>query len=156
MRLGYGVAAHGGTGEEAIQLAAELRPDLVLMDIGLPGEMNGVDAADEIRTRFDIPVVYLTAHSDEDTLARAKLTGPFGYVLKPFETRDLRSTLEMALYKHEQEKKLRESEEALPQPVRRRAGGPVPHHAATARIIDANPALVEMLGYPDRRDAVGR
>jgi PAS domain S-box-containing protein len=111
LRLGYWVQAVAVTGEEAVRLAAELRPNLVLMDIGLPGEMNGVAAAGEIRIRFDIPVVYLTAHSDEDTLAQTKLTEPFGYVLEPFESRDLRSTVEMALYKHAQEKKLRESEE---------------------------------------------
>ncbi len=109
-RLGYGVPAVVGSGMEAIRAAEELRPDLVLVDIGLPGDLDGVAAAGEIHGRLDIPVVYLTAHSDERTLAWARNTAPFGYILKPFDARELRSTLEMALYRHEQEQRVRESE----------------------------------------------
>ena len=109
-QMGYLVPATAFSGEEAIQRAAETQPDLVLMDIRLKGEMDGVEAAELIRTDFDIPVIYLTAYADEETLQRAKITEPFGYVLKPYEVDDLIRTIEIALYKHKVDKKLRESE----------------------------------------------
>ncbi len=108
--LGYEVPAVAFSGEEAIQLVADTRPDLVLMDIQLPGEMDGVEAAQKVREKYDIPVVYLTGHADDGTLRRAKITEPYGYILKPFEVRELHSTIEIALYKHATEKRLRESE----------------------------------------------
>jgi CheY-like chemotaxis protein len=98
--LGYLVAAVASSGEEAIEKAAIKRPDVVLMDIVLKGEVDGVQAAQEIRTRFQIPVIYLTAYADEETLQRAKLTEPFGYILKPFEERELHVAIELALYRH--------------------------------------------------------
>ncbi len=107
--LGYAVPAITSSGKEALEKAAEMYPDLVLMDIRLKGDMDGVEAAQQIRARFDIPVVYLTAYADDETLQRAKITEPFGYVLKPFEVRELRSTIEMALYKHEMDKRFKES-----------------------------------------------
>jgi len=110
-RLGYSVPNTVSTGEEAIQQAAETPPNLVLMDIKLQGELDGIAAAEQIYTRFSIPVVYLTAYADDETLRRAKDTKPFGYLVKPYEPRELHATIEMALYKHEMEKKLRESEE---------------------------------------------
>ncbi|WP_027179508.1 hybrid sensor histidine kinase/response regulator [Maridesulfovibrio bastinii] len=106
-RLGYDIAGEAVTGEEALQKAASLSPDLVLMDIKLRGEMDGIEAADLIIRNNDIPVVFLTAYSDEQTLNRAKLSGPFGYLLKPFEERDLRSAIEVALYKHTMEQDLK-------------------------------------------------
>jgi PAS domain S-box-containing protein len=109
-RLGYAVAGVTRFGEEAIRLATELRPDLVLMDIRLAGAMDGVTAAQEIRNRLQLPVIYLTAYADEETLRRARVTEPLGYILKPFEERELRTAIEMALYKHQAERKLRESE----------------------------------------------
>jgi PAS domain S-box-containing protein len=109
-RLGYTVSAVAASGEEAIQKASDLGPDLVLMDIKLKGVVDGLDAAEEIRHRFDIPVVYLTAYTDEETLQRAKITRPFGYIIKPFDERTLHSTVEMALHSHRIERKLRESE----------------------------------------------
>ncbi len=112
-RLGYAVPAIASSGEQAVRRAAELSPDLVLMDIQLKGEMDGVQAAEAIRTQLDTPVVYLTAYADSKTLERAKLTEPFGYILKPFEERDLRTTIEIALYKHGMERKLKESERWL-------------------------------------------
>ena len=106
--LGYGVAATAVTGQEAIDRAEETRPDLILMDINLKGPMDGVEATEHIHQRLDIPIVYLTAQSDEGTLKRAKLTGPFGYLLKPFDERDLHTTIEIALYKHESQIKLQD------------------------------------------------
>ena len=108
--LGFSVPAIAFSGEEAIKKAAETHPDLVLMDIVLEGKMDGVEAAEQIRDRFDIPVVYLTAYADDNTLQRAKVTEPYGYILKPFEERELHTAIEIALYKHRMERKLRESE----------------------------------------------
>jgi two-component system, cell cycle sensor histidine kinase and response regulator CckA len=108
--LGYTVPAIATSGKEAIEKVSELRPDLVLMDIVLKGDMDGVETAQKMREHFDIPIVYLTAYADESTLQRTKLTEPYGYILKPFEEIELRTTIEMALYKHKMEKKLEESE----------------------------------------------
>jgi len=105
----YEVSSVVSSGEEAIKKAEADNPDLVLMDIVLKGEMNGIDAAREIRERFGIPVVYLTAYADEKTLTRAKITEPFGYIIKPFHGKELHSNIEMALYKHKTERKLKES-----------------------------------------------
>lgn len=109
--MGYTVSAIVSSGEEALSKAERLRPDLVLMDIVLEGKMNGIATANQIRTRFNIPVIYLTAYSGERLVEQAKVTEPFGYVIKPFENRDLRSSIEVALYKAKAEKALRESEE---------------------------------------------
>jgi len=109
--LGYTVCGSTASGEDALIRIQELRPDLVLMDIQLSGAMDGVETAERIRRDYDIPVIYLTAHSDRATLARAKHTEPFGYLLKPFEQLELETHIEMALYKHQAERRLRESEE---------------------------------------------
>ncbi|HUL62357.1 MAG TPA: DUF835 domain-containing protein [Methanocella sp.] len=111
--LGYEVPGSASSGEEAIEKAGRLRPDLVLMDIYLNGEMDGVQAAGQIRARYDIPIIYLTAYADSNTLQRAKVTEPFGYVLKPFEERELLTTIEMALYKYRIEQRLKDSERWL-------------------------------------------
>jgi signal transduction histidine kinase len=111
--LGYqsvGTVTHG---EGAIQLAGELVPDLVLMDIQLSGAMDGITAAQAIRTRFALPVVFLTAFDADNVLTRAKLTEPFGYILKPFSERELRTVLSMALYKHQAEARLQSSTRQL-------------------------------------------
>ena len=110
--LGYTVSAVASTGKEALEKVAD-SPDLVLMDIVLRGGMDGIEAAEIIRTQFGIPVVYVTAYADEKTLDRAKITEPYGYVLKPFEDRELHTAIEIALYKHKMEKKVRESEQWL-------------------------------------------
>ncbi|MCZ6528980.1 MAG: response regulator [Chloroflexi bacterium] len=107
--LGYGVSGLASSGEEAIDRAAETHPDLVLMDIALKGEMDGVEAVTQIQSLFDIPVVYLTAYSDEETLQRAKITQPYGYILKPFSESGLHINIEMALHKHRAEQQIRAS-----------------------------------------------
>ena len=104
---GYAIAGMAATGEDAIRLAAQARPDLVLMDIRLRGEMDGITAASQIRERFRLPVIFLTAHAEETTLQRAKVAEPFGYILKPFEERELHTLIEMALYKHRAEEEIR-------------------------------------------------
>jgi PAS domain S-box-containing protein len=108
---GYQVVGQTNRGTDALQKAGELRPDLVLMDIGLKGEMDGIEAATQIRARFQLPVIFLTAFADEATLRRARSAEPYGYILKPFGERGLASNIEVALYKHGAETKLRESEE---------------------------------------------
>ncbi|MDO9528157.1 MAG: diguanylate cyclase [Syntrophales bacterium] len=110
-KFGYDVLAIISSGEEAVKIVEDVLPDLVFMDIMLEGDMNGIDAAGQICSRFDIPVVCLTAYGDEDRLHKAKKTGLSGYMLKPFEERDLYNSVEMALYKHKMEKALRDSEE---------------------------------------------
>ncbi|MEG4036582.1 response regulator [Microcoleus sp. S36b_A4] len=108
-KLGYSVTATVSSGEEAIQKAIENPPDLVLMDIVLKGDMDGVTAADKIRTNRNVPTIFLTAYADDQTLQRAKLTDPFGYIIKPFQQNDLRVAIEIALHRHEMETKMRES-----------------------------------------------
>lgn len=108
--LGYEVVAHATNGADALRLAGEHKPDLILMDIMIDGDMDGIATAQAIQKTLFVPVVYLTAYADDDTLSRAKTTGPFGYIIKPFEDRELKLTIEMALYKHKMEQKLYESE----------------------------------------------
>jgi diguanylate cyclase (GGDEF)-like protein/PAS domain S-box-containing protein len=108
---GYQVSGHADRGENAIKMAGNLRPDLILMDINLKGEMDGIEAAIQIRAMFDIPVIFLTAFTDPSIIELARNAEPYGYILKPFEERELTIAIEMALYKHSMEKKLRESEE---------------------------------------------
>jgi CheY-like chemotaxis protein len=114
--MGYRVCRTVASGEDAIEQAGQLKPDLVLMDIMLHGPMDGIEAAGQIRQKLDIPIVFLTSYADEAVLARAKLTTPLGYLLKPFESRELRATIEMALYKHhadqERERLIQELEKA--------------------------------------------
>ena len=111
--LGYSVTAIAASGEEAVESAGKDRPDAVLMDIKLRGDMDGIEAADRIHTEFDIPVLFLSAYSDRELLGRAKKTGSFGYLVKPFEERELYAMLEMTLYKARVEKERREMEERL-------------------------------------------
>ena len=99
--LGYRITGMVYSGEEAIEAAAKCRPDLVLMDVNLQGEIDGITAAAEIRSRFQIPVVYLTAYADENTLRRVNATKPFGYIVKPFEEKNLHTTIQLALHRHE-------------------------------------------------------
>ena len=99
--LGYSIAAVVRSGEDAVAMAWEKHPDMILMDICLEGEMDGVAAAAGIHDRCSIPIVFLTAFGDRDTLQRAKLTEPFGYVVKPFSERDLHAAVEIGLHKHE-------------------------------------------------------
>lgn len=102
--LGYTVTGVASSGEDAISKAESTFPDLVLMDIMLKGELDGVEAAKEIKARFGMPVVYLTAYSDSNILERAKKTGPFGYIVKPFDEKDLHSNIEIALHRYRKEK----------------------------------------------------
>lgn len=110
-KMGYIVISTASSGDEAIKKTEEYLPDLVLMDIVLQGEIDGIEAARQIRTNFNIPVIYLTAYSDEKTLLRAKITEPFGYIIKPFKERELQVAIEISLFKYDMERKLKEKNE---------------------------------------------
>jgi PAS domain S-box-containing protein len=108
--FGYSVPAIAGTGAEALEKVAQTLPDLVVMDIRLPGSIDGVEAAALIRQRFNIPAVYLTGQSDEELLRRVKVTEPLGFLLKPFHDRELQAVIELALYQHQAEQRLKRIE----------------------------------------------
>jgi DNA-binding LytR/AlgR family response regulator len=112
-KLGYNVVGACASGEEAIELAGEVRPDIVLMDIMLKGEMSGIEAAGKIKEDLNIPVIYLTAYADESTLSKAKITEPYGYILKPFKEIDLHTSIEMASFKHKKQVELQKERDIL-------------------------------------------
>ncbi len=111
--LGFDVPAAVDTGLDAIRMAEELKPDIIVMDITLKGKMNGIEAAEQIRARFDIPIIFLTAHSDDATVEKAVLAEPFGYLIKPLEGRALKTTIQMALYKSRTEQEIKKRDAIL-------------------------------------------
>ena len=144
--VGYVVAGIASSGEESLKKTEKLQPDLVLMDIVLEGKMDGIEAASQILSRFNIPVVYLTAYSDERTLKKAKVTEPFGFIIKPFEAQDLFTAIEMALYRHKLRNMLKESEERY-NALFDRSLSYVYLHDFNGKFIDANNATLKALGY---------
>ena len=108
--LGYTVCAAVSCGHQAIEKAADLRPDLALVDLGLDGEFSGLETAEQIGSRFDVPVVYLADEAEGGLLQRAQATNPFGYVLKPFEKRQLHLNIQTAVSMHERETRHRKTE----------------------------------------------
>ncbi len=100
VKLGYEVVGSAATGEKALEVAMETRPDVILMDIMLKGEINGIETAQNILKEFNVPIIFLTAYTDENTLGKAKQVQPFGYIIKPFKEIDLHTTIEMAIFKH--------------------------------------------------------
>jgi len=145
-RLDYEVLAVVARGEESVARARARRPDLVLMDIRLEGKMDGVEAAGLIRRECDVPVIYLTAHSDSATLQRAKLTEPFGYILKPFEELELETQIQIALYKHRAEQQVRQEREWL-QVTLRSIGDAVITGDAAGRVTSLNPVAEALTGW---------
>ena len=111
--MSYSVVPLAMSGEEAISIATNTRPDVVLMDIRLGDGMDGIEAAQKIWTQLDIPVIYLTAYADDETLKRAKITEPFGYILKPYEAKELHAAIEITLHKHKTAQEARGREEWL-------------------------------------------
>ncbi|MHC1728674.1 MAG: ATP-binding protein [Syntrophobacteraceae bacterium] len=146
INLGYPSPEVAYSGEEAIRMVEETCPDLVLMDIMLHGGIDGITAAEKIHDRYDIPVVYLTAYADDDTLRRAKITEPFGYLVKPFKERELHVTIDVALYKHKMEKKLRESEKWLATTLNS-IGDAVVATDENCRITFMNPIAEVLMGW---------
>ena len=153
-RIGHTVVGVTPLGEDAVRLALESHPDLVLMDIRLEGALDGVDAAQQIRNRCQVPVVFLTAYADDETLQRARVTEPFGYLLKPFEDSQLRTVIEMALYKHTAERKLRESERRYAVTLAS-IGDAVIATDDQARVTFLNPVAEALTGWP-QVEATGR
>lgn len=151
---GYEAPAIAYSGEEAIKKAEEIKPDLVLMDIVLRGEMDGITASEQIRNRLDVPIVYITAYAEDKTIARAKVTEPFGYLLKPFEERELHTAIEIALYKHKLEKALRESEERFYTFFDGLPVGVIMSDSEGS-IMAANKAISRLIGYPQEK-LIGR
>ena len=149
--LGYSVPAIAASAEEAVQRAHELHPDIIVADIVLEGTVDGVDAVREIRKRLDIPVVYLTAYADEKTVERAKLTEPLGYILKPFDERELRFTIDVGLYKHQVEKRLRDREEQFRQLADHPGEVLWMMDAATGETMYVSPAYEQIWGRPYRQ-----
>jgi len=120
--MGYSASCVASTGEEAVRLAARHRPDLVLMDIRLPGPMDGIEAAQEISSRYEVPVIFLTAFADEDLIRRACEVGGYGYLMKPFQEREVYASIEMAIAKHRQEQQREERLRHLETEHQRRRG----------------------------------
>lgn len=170
--LGYQTPPTISNGKEAIAVAEQIHPDLILIDILLKGDIDGIEAAVVIKEKLNIPIVYLTANTDEKTFQRAKVSGPFGYLLKPFEERELHSTIETALYKHQTEQELHRYRNHLEELVQERTAELEKTHAAlmqseenyrtifhnandaifvidaNSRILDANPGATELSGRP--------
>jgi len=152
--LGYAVVGMAVSGNEAIEMVLELRPQLVLMDIKIQGDLDGIETFEKIKKHQDIPVIYLTAHSDRNTLARAKASQPNGYVLKPFDERDLATQIELALYKHEADRKVREQREWL-RVTLASIGDAVIATNAEGAITYLNPVAEALTGWP-ADEAIGK
>ncbi|MFH1241400.1 MAG: PAS domain S-box protein [Pseudomonadota bacterium] len=120
LQMGYEVAGVAHSGKEAVDMAREKRPDLILMDIVLPGEIDGIDAAGKIRQELDIPVVFLTGYSEKERIERAKSAKPYGYILKPLNPEQIKAAIEIALYHKEMDNRLKEAHQELESLVEKR------------------------------------
>ncbi len=169
LRLGYGVCGTAASAERALQLVAQNVPDLVLMDIRLRGDLDGVQAAQQIRDRFQIPVVFLTAHADAPTVERAKAAMPYGYLIKPFDGQELKSTIEITLSRHALERRERAYTLRLEQEIAAReqaeralaeselryrtlvetSPDAIALIGLDGRLLTLNEKTAELLGYPD-------
>ncbi len=172
--LGYRVLGVAPTGEEAIRIAEREQPDLILTDIRLGGSLDGIETARRLRALWDIPVIFITGHSDQDTLKRASLAGSFGYILKPWDTRDLSTQLEIAFYKHQADQALRDSEERYRAFISNSSEGiwrieftppldtslpvdvQVEQVYRSARLVECNDAMARMYGLSKAGDLIGK
>ncbi len=152
--MGYDVLPPVVSGEDAISQAGLQHPDIILMDIMLAGDIDGIEAASAIRGQQRIPIIYLTAYADEETLERAQITEPFGYIIKPFEDRELKTCIQMALYKHGMEERLLENERWLSTTLRS-IGDAVISTDLHGLVRYMNPMAEHLLGVR-RGDALGR
>jgi PAS domain S-box-containing protein len=152
--LGYAVVGTSATGDDAVAQAHDHQPDLVLMDIRLAGVKDGIQAAAEIRSERDIPIIFLTAHSDDDTLRRAKQTGPLGYLIKPFKAAELRCAIEISLHKHDIDTRLREREQWLSTTLASIKDGVVATDAAL-KVKLLNPVAQALTGWT-QDEAIGK
>lgn len=145
--MGHAVAGIAADGEQALALARSANADLVLMDIRLAGPMDGIQAARLIREHCDVPIIFLTAYADDETLRRAHQTEPFGYLLKPFESSQLRTVVEMAIYKHAAERRLRQSERRYAATLAS-IGDAVIVVDRSAEVSYINPVALRLTGWP--------
>jgi PAS domain S-box-containing protein len=170
--LGYSVSGTASRGEQALEAILASPPHLVLMDIHLAGRLNGIETAARLRARIDVPVIFLSAYSDAELLRQAGEVDPFGYLVKPFEERELHATIQMALYKHRMERALRESNARLDEKVRERTaqlaesrenlavtlnsiGDAVLATDAQGRVTRLNPVAEQLTGWT-QSEALGR
>ncbi|HOK03590.1 MAG TPA: PAS domain S-box protein, partial [Spirochaetota bacterium] len=153
-QLGYRVAGIVTTGEESIEFVRREAPDIVLMDIMLAGELDGISAAEIIRKNFEVPIIYLTAHTDGNSLGRANLTGPYGYIVKPIDERDLYTSIEIALHRFQMDKELRRSELKY-RTLFEQSLDPIFIADEEAKIIDVNSAMLELFHY-SLEEIIGR
>ena len=144
--MGYNVIGSASSGEEAVAMATQLNPDIILMDIVMPGKLDGIDASEIIRTKLGIPVIFLTAYADDKFVNRARCVEPLGYIIKPFQDRELAATIEVALYHSKEERKRHELAEQYHN-VFYASGYGVIISDAGLNIISCNPAAATMLGY---------
>lgn len=151
--FGYEVPYVASSGEDAIKKALEIVPDLILMDIVLKGETDGIQAASGIK-ELDIPVIYLTAHSEESTIEKAKLTEPYGYIIKPYDPIELKYAIELALYKHKIEIKLKESEKQY-RSILENIQDAYVRVNTDGRIIMVSPSAVSMYGFDSPQEMIG-
>ena len=173
--LGYNVFGMVASGEEAIQKVNETPPDLILMDMHLAGNINGIETATQIGNRFDIPVIYLTAHSEDQLVQQAKSSEPHGYLVKPVQDRELYATIEIAFYKYQAEEEIREikesydrltdnADEAIFKIKVEEEGGKVVYMNSTAERIfgytqadwDSDPTLGSKIIHPDYAEKYGQ
>jgi hypothetical protein len=153
-RLGYEAPEVAASGEEALRLVDELAPDVVLMDVRLRGPLDGIDTAALLGRRADVPVVFLTAHSDDTNLRRARAVRPQGYLLKPFNERELRTTIEVALSNHDADRERRQRERRLDAALQSVDEGVIATDAE-GRVVMMNPAAERLTGWRTE-DALGR
>ena len=152
--MGYAVSGVATSGEKALVAAKEQLPDIAIMDIRLGNGMNGIDTASELRQNYQIPIIYLTAHADKETVSRAKKTEPYAYLVKPFDVEELQSAVEIAIYRHKMERKVRKSRQWLFTTLKSIGDGVI----ATdwqGRVKFMNPMAEKMTGWP-QSDAVGK
>ena len=151
--LGYDVLGQAGSGRQAVEMARDLKPDIILMDIVMPGEMNGIEAAEIIKAESNLPIVFVSGYGDADLIEEAKRIAPFGYVMKPFDEAEIRASVEIALYKKSMDLKLedaydqvRRNEEMLTAAIHK---SPIPIivGALDGSILTFNEALVSLIGY---------
>ena len=160
-QMGYRAAGQAATGEAAVELALKEKPDAILMDIRLRGEMTGLQAAEAIRRSSDVPIIYLTAYAEENVLQQAKITDAFAFLAKPVREQELRACLEMALYKHEADTRRRRAEEALQESELKFRN--VFHNSRDAIVVNrdgvhviANQAYIKLYGYESAEELEGR
>jgi two-component system cell cycle sensor histidine kinase/response regulator CckA len=152
--LGYRVTGIVDSGAEALKVVGRSRPDLALMDIAIHGAMDGFDVAERFREQHDIPIIFLTGRSDDQTLERVRRSASFGYLLKPFRLEELKAGIELALIRHGQEAQLKQIELSLSAAVRS-TGDAVLMADKTGAVSYLNPAAERLTGWPSRK-AIGQ